>query len=944
MTFPSTSAEWQSLSVAIEGDIMSTKISREVIESFLNCRYKGHLKFAGKNGDPPEYQVLLARAQDQARSRIIEAIVARHSAEKVKRDVDLTQTTLKQGAVFILNAIMEGDDIALAFDGLKRVPGSSKLGNFHYIPVLFCRGARVRKQERILLDVYGLLLSRVQGRTPANGIIWHGDEARETRVRLSSKPRNSERLLEELRQLQATETPPQMVLNKHCSECEYRRQCRVAAVENDDLSLLTGLSPKEIAEQNRKGIFTVTQYSYTFRPGRMKRIVEAGGRRHDPALQALAIREGTVYVTQREALLDTKVKVYLDIEGLTDPERYYLIGLLIIEGNTSKRFSFWADRPTDEPTIWASFLEVITGIAEDFVLYHYGSYDAHFLRRMGKLHGGDPELLHRIEDRSVNVLALIQGRVFFPVYGNSLKNVAGFLGFRWSASDPSGLQAMAWRYGWETTGEEAFKQQLLAYNQEDCAALQRVAEAIRSFGGDSPPGSDGISPRVANVEDIKVPRGHKFCDPTYVLPEFAHITKCSYFDYQRSRVLFRTSPTVRLANRRKEKQRCPTCKVNEVVEYDGPDRCPHCGSDDFGGRDRNSRLVVDLKPVGGGLKRWVTRHEARRYLCRQCGETWMPKDYLAARAHTRGRSFKFGPILCGWVAYSTIALRQTNEAMVEAFRDLFGIGIASGVVSKVRSQAADRYRKTYDFLLGTLRGGRLVHVDETWAKVKGASKRGYVWVFASPDTALYVYSPNREGDTLRETLTGFKGVLVSDFYAAYDTLDCPQQKCLVHLVRDINDDLTKRPFDEELKVLANRFATLMQAVVQTIDRYGLKQHHLHKHKQDVDRFYTRELAATYDSEVAQHYQRRFVKYREKLFTFLDYDGVPWNNNNAENTVKRFVSRRKILGGTGAFSEDGFRDYLLLLSLYQTLRYRGISFWQFLLSGETDIDSFTAGRR
>jgi len=38
----------------------------------------------------------------------------------------------------------------------------------------------------------------------------------------------------------------------------------------------------------------------------------------------------------------------------------------------------------------------------------------------------------------------------------------------------------------------------------------------------------------------------------------------------------------------------------------------------------------------------------------------------------------------------------------------------------------------------------LVRVDETWAKVKGAGKRGYVWAFASPEVAVYVYSPTRE--------------------------------------------------------------------------------------------------------------------------------------------------------------------------------------------------------
>ena len=44
------------------------------------------------------------------------------------------------------------------------------------------------------------------------------------------------------------------------------------------------------------------------------------------------------------------------------------------------------------------------------------------------------------------------------------------------------------------------------------------------------------------------------------------------------------------------------------------------------------------------------------------------------------------------------------------------------------------------------------------------------------------------------------------------------------------------------------------------------------------------------------------KYSDKLFTFLDHDGVPWNNNNAENAIKRFASRRKIMGAS--FTEKG----------------------------------------
>ena len=110
---------------------------------------------------------------------------------------------------------------------------------------------------------------------------------------------------------------------------------------------------------------------------------------------------------------------------------------------------------------------------------------------------------------------------------------------------------------------------------------------------------------------------------------------------------------------------------------------------------------------------------------------------------------------------------------------------------------------------------------------------------------------------------------------------------------------------------------------------------------DVDRFYARHVEVSGASAASEQFRTRLVRWRPKLFTFLEHDGVPWNNNNAENAVKRFVSRRKVLGGTGAFSESGFRDYLLLLSIYQTLRYRNASFWQFLLSRETDIEAFTA---
>jgi hypothetical protein len=56
-------------------------------------------------------------------------------------------------------------------------------------------------------------------------------------------------------------------------------------------------------------------------------------------------------------------------------------------------------------------------------------------------------------------------------------------------------------------------------------------------------------------------------------------------------------------------------------------------------------------------------------------------------------------------------------------------------------------------------------------------------------------------------------------------------------MRDVNDDLFHNPFDEELKQLTQGLAEVLKPIIDTIDKFRLKQRHLHKHKKNVDRFF-----------------------------------------------------------------------------------------------------------
>ena len=286
--------------------------------------------------------------------------------------------------------------------------------------------------------------------------------------------------------------------------------------------------------------------------------------------------------------------------------------------------------------------------------------------------------------------------------------------------------------------------------------------------------------------------------------------------------------------------------------------------------------------------------------------------------------------------YEHVAHRTSYANIGETIRECFGFSVFAGDVRGFKLLLSRYYDETYKELLRSIVAGKILHVDETEVHVSRTGK-GYVWVFTNLEEVFLVYRQSREGSFLSDMLRDFRGVLISDFYAAYDSLPCEQQKCLIHLMRDFNHDLLGNPWDEDLKSLASGFGTLLREIIATVDRYGLMRRHLGKHRRDVERFFRAVARQSYRSEVTQGYGKRLLKYQDKLFTFLNHDGVPWNNNNAEHAVKKFADYREIVDGR--FTEAGLNEYLVLLSIYLTCKYKGISFLRFLLSRERDIDVF-----
>jgi predicted RecB family nuclease len=257
---------------------MTMKITNEILEGYLNCKFKGHLKLAGEVGTRSDYETMTSATRAASREQTIAKLVARSGEEASCAGTTVTLAMLRSGPPLLVDVKLEDESLSLRFDALKRTPGPSRLGEHHFLPMLHHDGAKVGRQQKVLLAVLGLTLARVQGARPTAGLVARGPDARIGKVRLDSKAyRQAEQVIGELQLIQAGCEPPRLTLNAHCQVCEFRQGCRAKAIEEDDISLLGAVGEKELQRYHRKGIFTLTQLSCTFRPRRRGERVKRSG-------------------------------------------------------------------------------------------------------------------------------------------------------------------------------------------------------------------------------------------------------------------------------------------------------------------------------------------------------------------------------------------------------------------------------------------------------------------------------------------------------------------------------------------------------------------------------------------------------------------------------------------------------------------------------------------
>ena len=909
------------------------KITTPLFEAGLECITKCFLRSLGETGTGNAYADWVRTQAESYRNAGMKDLMAGAADDECIIGSPGTENWKTANWRLAVDLVTRAENLESSLHALERASSEGRGQSGQFTPIRFVFTNKLTRSDKLLLAFDALVLSEMLGRKVGLGKIIHGDNQATLKVKFSTLAGEVRKLTSKIATMLSTPSPPDLVLNRHCAECEFQARCRQKAIEKDDLSLLSSMTEKEREKFNSKGIFTVTQLSYTFRPRRRPKRLATKREKYHHSLKALAIRERKIHIVGSPELKVEGTPVFLDVEGLPDRDCYYLIGIRVTTAQGIVQHSLWADTLNEEKQIWADFLGILSEI-ENPVLVHYGSFETTFLKRMSDRHAAPQEgcAVARAIKSSINLLSIVFAQIYFPVFSNGLKEIARYLGFAWSDPIASGLQTIAWRHEWETNKTPLLKAAIVSYNAQDCEALELVAHKLVDLHHPSPE-AEGSSPSdVVRTERLTHEHLYGFKRNTFSFPELDAINKAAYWDYQRERVYVKSNACLKVALTRSSRVR-KVLSPNKIVECPRPRCCEKCGSTNFWAWERKSKSILDLKFMRHGIKRWIILYRFHRYKCQDCGATFSPETMSWTRS-------KFGPGIVAYSLYQNIGLRLPQESVDRSLNKLFGLRLRIGTTNRFKAKAAETYKETYDALIKRLCNGQLIHADETKISVEG--KDGFVWVFANMEEVAYVYSETRQGSTPQSLLKDFTGVLVSDFYAAYDGIPCPQQKCLIHLIRDLNDAVLKCPYDEELRRLVKSFADLVKLMMETVDRHGLRSHFLRKHLVSVDRFYRRLSSTNLQSKSAETFKERFEKNRDKLFTFLVHDDVPWNNNNAEHAVKAFAMLRHTIAGVT--SEKGIRDYLVLLSISQTCKYKELDFLDFLRSGEKDVEDFANSKR
>ena len=280
---------------------MSITINAHLFEAFLKCPTKCYLRSLDEPGTENAYADWIRTQNESYRSEGIKRLMEGAAPGEFVVDPASTKNLKTTKWRLAVNLVARAKNLESSIHAVEKVPSEGQGQPAQFIPIRFIFTNKLTRRDKLLLVFDVFALSEMLGNEVGLGKIIHGDHQATLNVKTSPLASEVRKLTAKVATLLSSLSAPDLALNRHCAECEFQARCRQKAIEADDLSLLSGMTEKERNRHRSKGIFTVNQLSYTFRPRRTPKRAKNPAKPHYLALQALSIRENTVYIHSRKS-------------------------------------------------------------------------------------------------------------------------------------------------------------------------------------------------------------------------------------------------------------------------------------------------------------------------------------------------------------------------------------------------------------------------------------------------------------------------------------------------------------------------------------------------------------------------------------------------------------------------------------------------------------------
>ena len=137
---------------------------------------------------------------------------------------------------------------------------------------------------------------------------------------------------------------------------------------------------------------------------------------------------------------------------------------------------------------------------------------------------------------------------------------------------------------------------------------------------------------------------------------------------------------------------------------------------------------------------------------------------------------------------------EIKKKVAKIFKDVFDLNLTHPSFLAFNTEQAQNGASLYEAIMQSIRRSPYVNGDEMGWRVNGENH--WLWVFTNKDAALYQIDKSRGSKVVGNTLgEKYQGVLVSDFYSAYNELNAlAKQRCLGHLLVEIKKIQEKNKF------------------------------------------------------------------------------------------------------------------------------------------------------